>query len=636
MVAGLAGSASFAWVQLLLYPQLLGFQIWDLKFVAIVGPALLMGLLFGFAAILFAKQLKQDEEALAFWAGAAASLAALVGSWLTEWVSVEVFDEFVPILGLVFVSLAVFAVKLPAPSRWVTRPLGGGNLILFVVLLAGVSSYESAGFQYYNLSDRPVLPQLDASGPQTKEKPDVLLISVDTLRADSILREDVPTPTLDALRESGAWAEYGLAPAPATLPSHVSMLSGTSILSHATYSNEGVLPNRFPTLAEVYRHAGYRTIGTVSNGVLRKETDVGRGFEIFENVTAESPLNHAVKQLMWSGNAMTWLGRLGRGKLFRAAYFALIQRRIAQQEGGDDSQENNGGVARDLALAYLDDLYADERPFFYFLHFMDPHQPYTPPASTAGKLSDFQDLPDCYRAMDKGSLLLARQVAADIELGVDDAKDASKYLHDVYHEELMFIDDCLAEVFSRVRESGRSTLILFTSDHGEQFGEHSLMLHNNSVYEPLLRVPFILAGHGVSPGKRQTVPHLEDISTTLLVASGLTPAPTMEGRDWRKLEQPYRVYIGANDQSVALYQDGWKMISDWVAGPEQESSLRPKQLFHLQKDPAEEQNQLDDPNQAKRVASMLALLRTRVAEGSVGETAEMSAEDRQMLDELGY
>jgi len=464
----------------------------------------------------------------------------------------------------------------------------------------------------------------------------VFVISVDTLRADSILEEKVLVPALDALREKGAWAQYGLAPAPATLPSHVSMLSGTGILTHATYSNEGILPNRFPTLAEVYRHAGYRTIGIASNGVLRAETDVGRGFEIFENVTAESSLNHSVKSLMWSGSAMTWLGRLGRGQLYRAVFLSLIQRRIAKQHDGGGAHERNGEVARDITLAYLDDVYKEDSPFFYFLHFMDPHQPYTPPPSTAGALSDSKNLPEQYRKMGDGSLLLARQVGADIELGSQDAGKAAKYLHNVYREEIMFVDECLEKIFERIRISGRPTYILFTSDHGEQFGEHSLMLHNNSLYEPLLRVPFILAGPGVPAGEILTTPHLEDIATTLLLACGLSPAPTMAGQDWLSVKEAARAYVSANEQIIAFYLGGWKLICDWLPGPEQADSLRPRELFHIATDPAEESNLIAEPEQENRTASLLSQLKERVAAGGLAERAEMSAEDRQMLDELGY
>ncbi len=198
-------------------------------------------------------------------------------------------------------------------------------------------------------------------------RPSIVLISIDTLRSDRLPAYGYgagSTPAIDRLARDGILFERAYSPAPLTLPAHASLFTGLLPPEHGVRDNLGYRLDgaRHPTLAAALRAAGYRTGGAVSAFVLRGETALGEGFDLWQDeVTA------------------------GAGSLLGEA-------------------QRSGTASLAAALEWLDDLGPKPEPFFLFLHLYEPHAPYTPPAALAASLADPYD----------GEVAVADQVVGEL------------------------------------------------------------------------------------------------------------------------------------------------------------------------------------------------------------------------------
>ncbi|MBC8327938.1 MAG: sulfatase-like hydrolase/transferase [Planctomycetes bacterium] len=237
-------------------------------------------------------------------------------------------------------------------------------------------------------------------------------------------------------------------------------------------------------------------------------------------------------------------------------------------------------------------------------------------------------------------LRLCEQLASDS----GPARRGLDYCHSLYLEEVLFLDRMLGRLLERIDGSGRETVLLLTGDHGEQFGEHGLAVHANSVYEPLLRVPFFLRGPGFRPGRLAGPPHLRDVVPTFLAAAGLDADPGLGGRDLARELAP-RPHVAAQTSMLnqrgedyprhlaAARAGGWKLT---VAFSREDPRLRPTplELFDLALDPAELHNL---HGERPEVAEQLMAHYLEAAAAWQGPAAADTSADRsEMLRELGY
>jgi len=460
--------------------------------------------------------------------------------------------------------------------------------------------------------------------------PDLVLISIDTFRADAALEHPEDLPHFAELRRRGRWAPYALAPAPSTLPSHTTMLTGVEVLEHGARSNEFRVPDRLATLAELLHARGYRTAGVVSNGVLRGAAGFSRGFEVFDDLPVAR--GGSARLLRRTADAQTWLGWI----LPAETTETFVKDKVLGKLGGEgDAGTARGERTTEVALHYLDVLRKDERPFFLFVHFMDPHQPYHPDPSVAGRLTSGEGLPEEFRAEDAGGLSVVRRV--EQALGKDDpeAREATGFLHDLYREEILFMDACVGRILDALDRDGRKTVLLVTGDHGEQFGEHNRMLHANTLYETLLRVPFVLVGPGIPAGTAfATPPHLEDVAPTLFSFADGHPLPSWRGRDLRKDDAGDRVQVAVRNREISLRRGHWKLLAWFRGAGSPDTEVTPRELYDLSADPGETRNLLEtNPDKVQELSTqMRAVLKLAVA----GEAARLDPEEAAMLEELGY
>jgi arylsulfatase A-like enzyme len=343
-------------------------------------------------------------------------------------------------------------------------------------------------------------------------RPNILLIILDTARAMdlSAYGYDRPTtPELERLAHSAVQFDYAFSSAPWTLPSHASLFTGR--FPHelsAGWLNP--LDDKFPTLAEALAQHGYRTAGFVGN-TLYCDTEKGlnRGFEHWEDY------DHSGGELLRSSVLIREItGRRWAREPFNS--YELLGRKSAAEVNSEFLQWVDG---------------VKGRPFFSFINYFDAHAPYLPD-SVSARMFATPGLRQStsgwtrYRGRPKGDT-----VPAD---WVQDSRDR-------YDAMLWQMDREIGKLMAELERRGilDHTIVIVTADHGEQFGEHDIMGHGNSLYLPVLHVPlFIRYPRSLPEGRRIAQPaSLRDIAATVLDLAHVTPKTPLAGRSlsryWR-------------------------------------------------------------------------------------------------------
>ena len=471
----------------------------------------------------------------------------------------------------------------------------------------------------------PSLPAEFARKPA--EGLDVVLVSIDTLRADRMDARRMPT--LTRLAAQGICADFALAPADITLPSHVTLLSGLTPLEHGVRTNNERMDPSIPLLQERFLDAGWRTAAVVSNNAICGDAGFRRGFEVFDEspIVKGGPINRFRRDL----GRHTWLGWT-RMSLRAPAWTEELLYGLENPAVGGNA--GNARLTTDHSLALLDQLLVQESPYFLFVHYMDPHTPYCPPPESAGTFSRPSSLPERYRNGEPNvaNWGLVNRIGEDLQNDVEEGMDAIAHAADLYDEEVLYVDLMLAELLSRIEAGGRDTLLLVTADHGEQFGEHRLVMHANSLFEPNLRVPLVFTGPAIPARVLTRPPHLEDVAVTLLACAGL-PGDDLCGHDLRE-PLPDRRHVAIRRKVVALRDADWKLIARF-RDDDGELLLEPVRLYHLATDPEEQENRLrSEPEVVRRLVEQTeaALRKPSLYQSS----HDVSDRDREALRALGY
>lgn len=311
------------------------------------------------------------------------------------------------------------------------------------------------------------------------EPPSILLVVIDTLRADAVSAYGEAagtTPALDALAAVGQRYTRAYAPAPWTLPSHASLLSGLAVASHGVgLGGRVVLPGEIETLAERLRGEGYQTAAFSENALVSGAFGFDQGFDHFAVRTAEDQLA-AGRKLMID-----------------------VETEVAAWLEGRDP----------------------ERPFFIFVNLYDPHEPYAVRAANPF-LPGETTTADAQRlgAGRRTSHLICDRIPSAGELEI---------LHGLYLGDVAAADAKLGNVLELLDARGIANLVtVVTSDHGEHFGERRLLDHEFSVEEEVLRVPLVVRRPGVAPATVEHPVELRDIARSLLDWAG-ADSPEADG-----------------------------------------------------------------------------------------------------------
>lgn len=327
--------------------------------------------------------------------------------------------------------------------------------------------------------------EVEVEGPAASaaERPDVLLVIVDTLRADRLPAYGFgagKTPTLSRLARDGVVFERALAASASTVPSHASLFTSRFVRQHAVgYSNGGTTLAGEATLAEQFRDGGYRTAGFISNVMLNRLMGLGRGFQVYDDRLPEAEVN--------------------RPEFFERAAPATTRRAIRWLERAGDE------------------------PVFLLVHYQDPHGPYTPPERVRKEITvpAAEDEPRLSVNLTQSGFggLPAYQALEGL--------DRPSEYESRYVAEILYMDrwmGLLLDAFEKHRPTS-DHVVLFTSDHGESMGEEGhWFAHGHTSMPDLARIPFVLRAPGVSPGRRSEPVSQVDILPTLVELAGL-PVP---------------------------------------------------------------------------------------------------------------
>jgi arylsulfatase A-like enzyme len=439
--------------------------------------------------------------------------------------------------------------------------------------------------------------------PANPSAPNVLVLLVDTLRADRLGcygARPSPSPTLDRLAAEGLLFEETVAQAPWTMPSVATLFTGLHPRSHGVVGGGGLwghgnvksddlhlafLSDALPTLAERVAAAGITTVGVSGNPLVSRATNLARGFETFV-------------ELPW------------------------------------DNTRPDGPRAGEINAIFVRWLTENRRHrFFAWLHYMEPHGPYTPapafrPAPAAGvrpQVAKGRVNPLAQAVNWQGAPPLP---PAEID-----------HLRRLYDGEIRSFDDELAALLAQLDALGvrGSTVLVVTSDHGEEFQEHGRLKHGPHLYEESIRVPLVLAGPGIAPGRVRAQAQGIDLLPTVTGMLGL-PAPVgLPGHDLlapgledgRAAISETRGGIasdGSPAELVAVRAAGWKLVH----APARDLV----ELFDLARDPGERTNRHRVAPEEPRLLEALARWQATAPPPPAAAGADPGLRDK--LRALGY
>jgi arylsulfatase A-like enzyme len=504
------------------------------------------------------------------------------------------------------------------PDRIVTIPLDGqGSPYAAKLRLPGAGARQARLIVHHPMTkektEGPLVGltrlRLSQSYPVRRKigagEPSVLVLLADTLRAPDLgcYGSALPTsPHLDALARKGTRFTLCTAPASWTLPSVATLFTGATPPSHGvTRVDNARLAQGYLTLAEAFLDAGHATAGFVANPLIGPHTSFDQGFTTY---------HHRPN------------GRADR-------------------------------LSTEL-LDWIDSLEKDEA-FFAYVHFMDPHGPYSAPEPFHSRFRDPSLKTELTPALLDEIRLAFQKTKADAGSKKAGIAFAASYaeladrerevLHQWYLGEIAFLDHQIGQLLSELERRGRldNTVILFTSDHGEGFNEHGTRGHGKNLYEEVLHVPLILVHEGkIKSGTCDHPVSLDSILPTLLRLAQLPGNEAATAPDLLSLlgvdgsNKPLfsvidtgRIGAVRDVPMAAVRQGSWKLIRSFQGEPRDE-------LYDLAKDPGELIDLM--PSRADQAALILLELESWLATQGADRatTGEVSADTLEYGRMLGY
>jgi arylsulfatase A-like enzyme len=566
----------------------------------------------------------------------ASSLGCAVAFFAAAWAAFGLFPgrsaaTLSGVLAACAAGVAVAWILYRRPlRRFLARllPSNRGALALLVLSAFGTVLGMSVRSEYLTQMPKayyevaPARP--DTSGLAAQERLNLLLITIDTLRADHLGCYGYPrrtSPNVDSLAASGVTFTKAYAQRPKTSPSFASILTGTYPQRHGVRRTKEVLPASAYTLAEALRDAGYATCGVVTNGNLYPAFGFDQGFQGYKYGHSGAAEGTEI--------AMTWLRESAR------------------------------------------------RPFFLWVHHTDPHAPYKPPDPYAEKFLnqvEYGKHPlEIVRGTPLGGVHPGQLLDGPLDLG---------YYISQYDGEIAYTDHWVGELLACVRSLGlgANTLVVLAADHGESLGDHAYYFeHGLLAYDASARIPLIFSLPGaMGAGVRESgVTESVDMMPTLLELLGVSRPGSCQGASLvgrvaaltdpgapgggGAQGRPAYVEAGYGHHSgpgctFAMTDGRYKLIVrdiSWVVRPRHvkqfiytlsalfEGGAAGHELYDLQADPAEVNNVIGDrPEEAARLRADLDAFLDEAQKGGAlpPDTEERALDEKTIrsLKALGY
>jgi arylsulfatase A-like enzyme len=504
------------------------------------------------------------------------------------------------------VGLAAQMTRLAFRSPSSFRRLVRASTPALVACFALVSSAV-----WFTSSRRLYRPAADLTSPGSAPLPNVVLITLDTVRAANLSLYGYSrqtTPRLEQLAKRGVVFERAFATAPWTLPSHASLFTGRwpHQLS-ADYTSP--LDSTYPTLAEYLAGYGYRTAGFVANlGYCSRDTGLARGFEHYEDYQRS-------------------LGQIASSStLVRNIADNFNLRRILRND-----QHLNRITAADLnerVLGWVSSHAAS--PFFVFINYFDAHEPYLPPDSLARRFGPG-------RKHDQFSPLHHWLWNVSVDHRPMTADQLREEI-DAYDASIAYLDEQLSALLDDLtrRHVLDNAVIIITSDHGEEFGEHGVFDHGYSLYRQALQVPLVILAPGRVPsGHRTRVPvSLRNLPATIVDMVGLSSGAPFPGesikRQWLTSVGPTAEDAGSSSSNTLLSEVS-RAIGQPAWFPASKGGIKglfyrgfhyiqngdgKEELYDIDGDPIEERDVAAKPSYQRELAENRAMLQKVLDESS--------------------
>ncbi|MFO8057320.1 MAG: sulfatase [bacterium] len=472
----------------------------------------------------------------------------------------------------------------PAPGEWVPVRIDVGDDLksgaIKLELRAEGSPAELAG-------------EAVAIGPaflnRDFQKPNIIIISIDTLRADHLepYGHDMPvSPAISALAHESILFERCYSHASWTPPSVASLFTSLYPVQHGSLGKDRIpLSSGNRTMAETFAEAGYFTAAFSSSPFVHPDFGFGQGFRVF----------------------------------------------------GFEEDENAAALTA-MAVDWLHERPAG--PFFLYVMYFDPHFPYVPPENYLGMFRKGPEGKPLWRAGHVPNIKSLYGLSAEV------GRETYNFLHSSYQGEIAFTDDRVGALISRFRQEGllRNSIVVLTSDHGEEFLEHGGFGHGNTLYEEQLHVPLLVRLPGGSGGGRRiaSITRQVDLLPTLLEFAGIEHPAPVEGKSFLSAltqdeDLPDRPAFAT---SMHLLHEGQTMKSlrqgrhKLILYENPDRAL----LFDLDEDPSELHNLVrEKPELRKRMMESLIRLEENLAKPELGQAGKPApGRTRKLLDSLGY
>lgn len=435
----------------------------------------------------------------------------------------------------------------------------------------------------------------------------VLLVTVDSLRQDTLaeFHSDI-APNVESLTQTGTEFTQAIANGPNTPSSFPSILTGTHPLMYGGYR---YLDEARPFLSDTLRDAGFTTAGYHSNPHLGPEMNYDYGFDNFNDgkkgADGVGELTNFVDENLSSDSRLySFLRRLWH--VFGSATGASAYKRAES--------------ITDDALEWISGWNGDQ--FFMWIHYMDVHYPFQPPDEhleaigheplSARRVASLND------AMEESPEALTEEDVADLKA--------------LYRGELHYVDQNVGRILDELSRNDvrDETMVVFTADHGEAFGEHDRWGHHPYMYDELLRVPLIIDNPGRSQGTNDTQVSLIDLFPTICDACSVEQPETLQGENLYGKEDGIELGTSEGGNRLAARTPKWKCL--WHV---KEDEI---ELYNLNSDPKETKDVSGgNPDVVDRLKSEMEDYR-QAARSTDTELPEVEESDavKQRLRDLGY
>ncbi|HPC14808.1 MAG TPA: sulfatase-like hydrolase/transferase [Candidatus Hydrogenedentes bacterium] len=482
------------------------------------------------------------------------------------------------------------------------------SVMAWGLIVGGGSLYAVLGMRH------PALPAF--SPPAHSSGPNIVLIVVDALRADGLSvynpQAKAHTPQLNAFAKDCVVFNHWFTQAPWTKPAFASIFTGRYPESHTATTKISMLPQGIGAFPENLRNAGYYTKGFANNPHIMSPFHFDQGFCDYVDLKP--------RLYFYAGPSAA---KLAVYEVLRHAWHALASKVYKRMNVRDFYQPAED--VTDEALAWIESPECPKNaPFFLFLHYMDPHDP-------------FMD-----HAKPGVGYARVRMEHPDPDTFLEPMKEA-------YDSEIAYMDIHLGRLFDGLRRYGLydNTIVLFTSDHGEEFFEHRGWWHGQTLFDELLHVPCLIKlPRSAHAGERNTgLGRHVDIAPTLLQLAGAPPLATAAGQavmgpDGAFANAGIAFVYAENDFENNVLQ-GIRTLDKKVihSNPDNPRRQPPVSCYDLRADPGEQHNLAAsgapcDPGLEKALTDLRAFSRGQGTQPALA--GPLTEEQRSQLEGLGY